>query len=256
MKILLSLLLVAILPFACFAQSSDLEKIDTVLSKMSARARSEIKISDKEAFLSDLKAVFDEEKNFTQDDLSPYFLIDKKHNVSADYVPRDMVLLENNTLFNVNKPNMTLRRDAYKSLQEMCKAALSDGVKLLVSSAYRSYSYQERLFNNYVRADGLEAAERYSARPGTSQHQLGMAIDFGSITDDFADTKMGRWVYNNAARFGWTLSFPKGYEDITGYQWECWHFRYVGNSAAKMQKKYFCDIQQYMLEFFDLWRKA
>ena len=81
MKILLSLLLVAILPFVCFAQSSDLEKIDTVLSKMSARARSEIKISDKEAFLSDLKAVFDEEKNFTQDDLSPYFLIDKKHNV-------------------------------------------------------------------------------------------------------------------------------------------------------------------------------
>ena len=124
-----------------------------------------------------------------------------------------------------------------------------------MSSAYRSYSYQERLFNNYVRVDGIEAAERYSARPGTSQHQLGMAIDFGSITDDFAETKMGRWVYNNAARFGWTLSFPKGYEDITGYQWECWHFRYVGISAAKMQKKYFCDIQQYMLEFIDLWQK-
>ncbi len=255
MKKIFLLLALSVFAFPMIAQNNDIAKVDSVLAKMSDRARSEIKISDKIAFIKDLNEVLADEEKFTLDDLSPYFLIDKKHSVPSDYSPKDMVLLENNVLFNVNKPNMTLRRDAYISLQEMCRAALDDGVKLLVSSAYRSYSYQERLFNNYVRVDGIEAAERYSARPGTSQHQLGMAIDFGSITDDFAETKMGRWVYNNAARFGWTLSFPKGYEDITGYQWECWHFRYIGISAAEMQKKYFCDIQQYMLEFIDLWQK-
>ena len=103
----------------------------------------------------------------------------------------------------------------------MAKAALNDGIKLLVSSTYRSYSYQEKLFAKWVAIDGLEEAERESARPGTSQHQLGVAIDFGSITDDFAETYMGKWVYENAAKYGWSLSFPKGYEDITGYRWEC-----------------------------------
>ena len=235
---------------------SESAQLDAVLAKMSARARSEITISDKTAFLADLHAVLAAEDDFTSDDLSPYFLIDKKHPVPADYAPHSMTELTNNALFNVNKSGMTLRSDAYSSLQEMSRAALRDGVKLLVSSAYRSYSYQERLFNNYVRADGLELAERYSARAGTSQHQLGMAVDFGSITDDFADTKMGKWVYNHAAEFGWTLSFPKGYEDVTGYMWECWHFRYIGIPAAKMQKKWFGDIQQYMLEFIDLWKQS
>jgi len=256
MKKYVLFLAVAIFAAVSAVCESGEEKISAVISKMSERARREIKISDTKAFLSDLESVLAEEKNFPEDDLSLYFLIDKKHSVAATYAPKKQILLENNTLFNVNKANMTLRADAYDSLLEMCRGALKDGVKLLVSSAYRSYSYQERLFNNYVQADGLAAAERYSARPGTSQHQLGCAVDFGSITDDFADTKMGKWVYNHAAEYGWTLSFPRGYEDITGYMWECWHFRYVGKKAAEMQKKWFGNIQQYMLEFIDLWKNS
>ena len=238
---------------ATVGAESDLEKIDSVLLKMSERARAEIKISDKDAFLSDLNGVLSEDKS--DSDLSLYHLVDKKHAVSATYAPKNQKILENNSLFSVNKPNMTLRTEAFSALEEMARGALSDGVKLLVSSAYRSYSYQERLFNNYVKADGLEAAERYSARPGTSQHQLGCAVDFGSITDDFAETKMGKWVYENAWKYGWTLSFPRGYEDVTGYMWECWHFRYVGKKAAQMQSRWFGGIQQYMLEFIALWRE-
>ena len=103
--------------------------------------------------------------------------------------------------------------------------------------------------------DGLEEAERYSARPGTSQHQLGLAVDFGSITEDWGDTQMGKWVYGHASDYGWSLSFPKGYEDITGYMWECWHFRYIGKMACQFQKKWFGDIQQFMLEFIHMWQE-
>lgn len=236
-------------------ENPDFAKIDEVLSKMSARAQNEIIISDKGAFLSDLYNVLAEEKKYRNDDLNLYYLIDKKHTVSADYVPKDLVPLVKNEFYSINRNDLSLRPDVEKALREMAQASLEDGIRLLVSSTYRSYEYQKNLFAYWVKVDGLEEAERESARPGTSQHQLGVAIDFGSITDDFADTEMGKWIYANGEKFGWSLSFPKQYEDITGYRWESWHFRYIGVPACQMQKKWFCGVQQYMFEFIDLWKQ-
>lgn len=233
----------------------EIEKIDRILEMMSPRAQAELKIVNKEDFLKDLHFVLAEEKKYRSDDLELYYLIDKKHNVGSDYVPKDLVPLVKNDLYSINRNDLSLRPDVEKALRVMAQAALEDGIRLLVSSTYRSYSYQERLFAKWVAIDGLEEAERESARPGTSQHQLGVAIDFGSITDDFADTKMGAWMYENGAKYGWSLSFPKNYEDITGYRWESWHFRYVGVPACRFQDKWFRNVQQYMLEFIDLWKK-
>lgn len=238
------------------AVSPELRKLDTVLSVMSERAKEAVTISSKKEFLSDLEAVLAAEKKYRSDDLPLYTLIDKKNPVSADYVPKDLVPLVKNDLFSINRNDLSLRPDAYEALKELSAAALSDGIKILVSSTYRSYKYQENLFNYWVSVDGLEEAERESARPGTSQHQLGSAIDFGSITDDFAETKMGQWIYANASDYGWSLSFPKGYEDVTGYRWECWHFRFIGKEACAFQKKYFSNIQQFMLEFIDIWKSS
>lgn len=237
------------------AENPDFAKIDEILSKMSARARKEIVISDKNAFLSDLYNVLSEEKKYRGDDLNLYYLIDKNHPVSSTYVPKDLVPLVKNEFYSLNRNDLSLRPDVEKALREMAQASLKDGIRLLVSSTYRSYDYQKNLFAYWVKVDGLEEAERESARPGTSQHQLGVAIDFGSITDDFADTEMGKWIYRNGAKFGWSLSFPKQYEDITGYRWESWHFRYIGVPACRMQEKWFCGVQQYMLEFIDLWKQ-
>lgn len=236
-------------------ENPDFAKIDEILSKMSARAQKEIVISDKNAFLSDLYNVLSEEKKYRGDDLNLYYLIDKNHPVSSTYVPKDLVPLVKNEFYSLNRNDLSLRPDVEKSLREMAQASLKDGIRLLVSSTYRSYDYQKNLFAYWVKVDGLEEAERESARPGTSQHQLGVAIDFGSITDDFADTEMGKWIYKNGAKFGWSLSFPKQYEDITGYRWESWHFRYIGVPACRMQEKWFCGVQQYMLEFIDLWKQ-
>ena len=231
----------------------EIEKLNRVLLSMSDRCKAAIPNGDPEEFLADLHRVLEVEKNFRTDDLSLYYLIDKKHSVGSDYVPRDLVPVKGNELWNVSRNDLSLRPEAYAALEDLSRAALNDGIKLLVSSTYRSYQYQEGLFNRYVKQDGLELAERYSARPGTSQHQLGVAVDFGSITDDWGDTKMGKWVYDHAADFGWSLSFPQGYEDVTGYMWECWHFRYIGKEACRFQKKWFGNIQQFMLEFLDAW---
>lgn len=255
MKKIFTILACTFLTGCLFGQSQDeLKKIDTVLSKMSERAKKEISISDKAEFLKDLKVVLAEEKKYTQEDLPLYFLIDKKHKVSKDYEPKNLKKLEKNNIYGISRNDLSLRPDVEEALQVMAKAALDDGIWIMVSSTYRSYSYQERLFQRYVDQDGEKAAERYSARPGTSQHQLGSAIDFGSITADFINTKAGQWLYKNAYKYGWSLSFPKGYEDITGYMHECWHYRYIGIQACALQKKYFNDVQQYMLEFIDLWK--
>ena len=234
----------------------EIEKLRNVLSSMSERCKEAIPNGNPEEFLADLNKVLDEEKNnHRNDELDLLYLIDKKHNVGSDYVPKDLKPVKNNDLWNVSRNDLSLRPESYAALENLSRAALADGIKLMVSSTYRSYSYQERLFNRYVSLDGLELAERYSARPGTSQHQLGCAVDFGSITDDWGDTRMGKWVYNHAAEYGWSLSFPRNYEDVTGYMWECWHFRYIGVEACRFQKKWFSDVQQFMLEFVAAWKQ-
>jgi D-alanyl-D-alanine carboxypeptidase len=135
----------------------------------------------------------------------------------------------------------------------MAAAARAEGLTLTVSSAYRSYEYQIGSFDRWTRRLGLTEAERVSARPGRSQHQLGLVVDFGSITNEFAETSQGRWVKANAGRFGWSLSFPRGYEELTGYAWESWHYRYVGKELCAFIDRWFEGIQQHALRFIHEW---
>lgn len=228
----------------------EIEKLGTVLSSLSDRCKNAIPNGNPEEFLSDLKKVLATEKG----DL--FRLVDKKNYLPEGYVPENLIKLEKNDRFNISRNDLSLRADVYDGLLKLCDGALGDGIKLMVSSTYRSYEYQTKLFNRYVSQDGYENAVRYSAPPGTSQHQMGVAIDFGTIDDSFAETRMGMWLNENAWKYGWSLSFPQGYEDITGYMWECWHFRYIGKEACDFQKKWFSDIQQFMIEFLDAWKKA
>lgn len=206
-------------------------------------------ISDNsDEFLADLNSVL------LSDTIDMFTIADKKHFLSANFVPKDLIELKKNNLYYLNKSGMYLRAPIEQKLQIMAKAAQKDGLTLLVGSAYRSYDYQKTIYERNVRQMGKIAADRVSAAPGTSQHQLGTVMDFGSISDEFADTKEGIWLSKNAAKYGFSLSFPKGYEKVTGYQWECWHYRYVGLEAIKFQQKWFKDIQQYMIEFLYAWK--
>ncbi|MDR1029526.1 MAG: M15 family metallopeptidase [Treponema sp.] len=200
------------------------------------------------AFLLDLLAVLEGD---------PYLraLVDKGHALPAGYEPDDLVELTNGS-YQVSRRGLLLRRPAAMALEEMAVAAQNDGVSLIASSAYRSYSYQETVYARNVRESGQETADRESARPGQSQHQLGLVVDFGSIDDSFAQTRAGRWIVANAHLWGWSISFPQGYEAITGYRWESWHYRYVGRELTYFIDTYFNGIQQYALQFLYHWEKA
>ncbi|MCL2411954.1 MAG: M15 family metallopeptidase [Treponema sp.] len=175
-------------------------------------------------------------------------LVDKQHGLPSYFIPSDIVPLKNRNYL-VNWPDLSLRSIAETALNEMAGAARNDGIILRVTSGFRTYQHQAESFARNVRTMGIAAAEMVSARPGHSQHQLGLAVDFGGLTNAFARSPEGIWLANNAARFGFSLSYPEGYEEITGYSWESWHFRYVGMELAAFICKYFNDIQQFALEF-------
>ncbi len=229
--------------------AAELEKLQRVFSKLSERTRQGIVNGDAAEFLADLYTVLESDTD------NLLLLVDKSHFLSPDYVPEDIIPLVQNDFYLLNRADLSLRVPVELALRKMSTAARNDGITLLVSSTYRSYDYQTVVYERNVREMGKEAADRESAAPGTSQHQLGTVIDFGSITDDFAETAAGKWLDTYAGDFGWSLSFPQGYEDITGYRWECWHYRYIGVPAVQFQKKWFSNIQQFMLEFIHAWRE-
>lgn len=111
--------------------------------------------------------------------------------------------------------------------------ALKDGAKLKIISGFRSYEYQKKIHNIYVKEFGEEKANTFSAKPGHSEHQTGLAIDICEDSDQFIGTKEDKWLQENAYRFGFIIRYPKGKEDITGYKYEPWHLRFVGRKHSK-----------------------
>ena len=181
-------------------------------------------------------------------------LVDKQHALPDGYEPDDLVTLDNSGSYLVGRAGLRLRRPAAEALERVAEAARAEGITLTASSAYRSFDYQAEVYARNVRESGRETADRESSRPGYRQHQLGLAVDFGSITDAFAQTSAGRWIAANGPKYGWVISFPDGYEQLTGYRWESWHYRYMGMPLAVFIEKWFDGIQQYTLQFIHAWR--
>ncbi len=127
-----------------------------------------------------------------------------------------------------------LNKEAYGHFKDMVNSAKKDGIELKNISSYRSYSYQSSLYNKYVKRDGKNEADTYSARPGYSEHQTGYALDInvGSRSAKFEKTKEYEWLINNSYKYGFFLRYPEGKENITGYLFEPWHYRYVGIEPA------------------------
>ena len=143
--------------------------------------------------------------------------------------------------------------EAKSALDTMLAAAEKDGFNLIAFSGYRSFEYQTTLYNNYVKRDGVDAADRYSARPGYSEHQTGLAFDIGEkgkedlwLTEAFGESPAGQWLVNHANEYGFILRFPKDKEHITGYMYESWHFRYVGVEVANEIKKQEITLEEYL----------
>lgn len=132
---------------------------------------------------------------------------------------------------------ISLRSEAAAAIANLVSAAAGSGHTLKMISGYRSYASQSTIYNNYVAQDGQAAADTYSARPGFSEHQTGLAVDVGNGICDleicFGDTAAGKWVATNAQNYGFIVRYPQGKEAETGYQYEPWHLRYLGIDNAK-----------------------
>lgn len=123
--------------------------------------------------------------------------------------------------------------EAKEALNDMFAAAKKDGLKLFICSGYRTYAYQKSLYNRYVDRDGKEKADTYSARPGHSEHQTGLAFDLNKVDDSFDGTPEAIWIAQHAHEYGFIVRYPKGKQEITGYKYEPWHVRYIGVEKAK-----------------------
>ena len=147
-----------------------------------------------------------------------------------------------------------MRKEAADALTKMFSEAKNAGIELFAVSGYRSYSRQKSYLMQKLIDVGREKADQAVAIPGSSEHQSGLAMDIASkstnfnLDESFADTKEGKWLEENAHRFGFILRYPKGKEAITNYMYEPWHFRYVGVKAAKIIYKHNWTFEEYFNE--------
>ena len=160
--------------------------------------------------------------------------LDKRHRLAADCEPQGLQPVPDAFAYGPQ----SLIAPALVALVEMLEAAAADGHRLVVVSSYRSYEQQRETFRYHVDTFGQEAAERVSARPGHSEHQIGSTADLSSasvgyeLTEAFGRTPEGRWLAERAHEFGFVLSYPEGREQVTGYAYEPWHLRWVGRETA------------------------
>ncbi|MYL43276.1 D-alanyl-D-alanine carboxypeptidase family protein [Virgibacillus salexigens] len=179
-------------------------------------------------------------------------LVNKQHALPEDYIPKDLVIPDVRFPFTEDLPKKQMRKIAASSLEELFVAADEAGLDLFAQSGYRSYERQETIFASNVEADGEEAANKFSARPGESEHQTGLTMDVTSpdidfqLTTEFANTDEGKWLAQHAVDYGFIIRFPKGKEDITEYQYEPWHIRYVGKKAAKEITEQDVTLEEYL----------
>ncbi|MEB4816849.1 M15 family metallopeptidase [Bacillus thuringiensis] len=170
-------------------------------------------------------------------------VVNKEYGLPKNYKPEDLVVPNVPFSFSGTVEKSYLRKEAAEALEKLFLLAKQDGIQLNAVSGFRSYEYQKGLYVSNVKKNGQEHTDRFSAKPGHSEHQTGLTMDVSSKSTNnelelsFANTKEGKWLKDNAHRAGFIIRYPKGKEDITGYAYEPWHVRYVGDIAENIYKE-------------------
>ncbi len=174
-------------------------------------------------------------------------LVNKYNKLDEDYVPEDLVEVENGKY---------MRREAAEEMKSMINDLKSTGLYIQAQSGYRSYSYQEELYEGYVEKNGQKAADAESAKAGHSEHQTGLAMDLsidGTLDESFGDTPQFDWLSDNAYKYGYILRYKKDKVYMTGYAYEPWHYRYVGVEAATIIHNEDITYEEYCVKYLGLY---
>ncbi|HWT55540.1 MAG TPA: M15 family metallopeptidase [Candidatus Microsaccharimonas sp.] len=195
---------------------------------------------------------FNKQAYSTTDPTSIWVIANKQHALHPkDYVPKDLVIPDVPLRVPGNE-SMQVRQVTATAMEEMFAGAKKDGIELMLSSGYRSYTYQVNLYNGYVAAQGQATADTQSARPGYSEHQTGLAADVEPVSKNcevescFGDTPEGKWVAANAYKYGFIVRYPTGDEAVTGYEPEPWHIRYIGTTLSnELHRTHTATLEQF-----------
>lgn len=170
----------------------------------------------------------------TDTSLNERMLVNKFYHLDENYLPDDIVSVSNKYAYDGNR----LRQDAYDAFVDMWNAAMDNNIKLIINSSYREYEKQSSIYEDYKNWYGQTKADKQAARPGYSEHQTGLVVDVFSsdnqLTGTFKDSEGYKWLKENAYKYGYIERYPDGKEYLTGYEFESWHWRYVGKDAAKV----------------------
>lgn len=184
---------------------------------------------------------------------SLWVIVNKKNALPIDYEP-ELVVPDVQLRLSAGEQQMQISSAISKQVEEMFAGAQADGVTLVFGSGYRSASLQKQFYDSYVASSGVSEADTFSARPGHSEHQTGLAFDVTSVSQEchlqecFSDTPEGKWLAENGYKYGFVIRYPNGKGAITGYQYEPWHMRFVGKELAEQIHS----SNQTLEEFFEL----
>ncbi len=195
---------------------------------------------------------FNKKQYSTTDPASLWFINNKVTGLPLDYVPIDLVVPGVSLRLAATQEQMQLRKIAQTDLEHLFADAKQAALQMQFGSGYRSAKYQKTLYDGYVASGGKAEADRVSARPGHSEHQTGLALDFTRADGKchleacFGDQPEGKWLAENAYKYGFILRYTTDKESVTGYKFEPWHYRYVGKDlAAEMQKQHIATLEEY-----------
>ncbi len=188
-------------------------------------------------------------------DAPELILVNKENTVPSDYEPEVLTELDESLRATNRDPvSQKLVPEAAEAFVVLVEAAQDEGLTIKLTSGYRSYAIQEKLYNNYLSEKGEEWTKKYSAPPGASEHHTGLAADVSCpsisyiLDDSFAETDEGIWLKEHAHEYGFIIRYQEGKEDITGYAYEPWHIRYVGEDAAAEIYKSDITLEEFLSE--------
>lgn len=205
------------------------------------------------AILSEVQELF---HSFVKANLQDEYLmlVNKEVRLEESYEPETLILP--NVSFTASSDIIVrvMEEKAAKALEELFEAAKEDGIILLANSGYRSYSIQKNLYETNLRVKGRAHTEKYSAQPGASEHQTGLAMDivaqdYQSLDEGFDNTAAFKWLSENAYKYGFILRYLEGKEDITGYAYEPWHYRYVGLPYSEYITKNNLTLEEFLSKY-------